>query len=224
MTSEQLLTIIRLTNVHLEENMTTKESILQQALNFFAQKGYDGVSVREIARAVGVRESALYKHYKNKEDIFLKVIETARQRITESYIDNQVPESVQKESVADGYRALTTEQLCDIAWNLFCLYTKDPFISNFRKLLTREQYNNSYIAKQYKNIFLEGALNRQAETFASLVAGKMFKNVDPHIIALHFYGPIFYLFQLYDCEPDKEKYIKDMLFSHIETFGENYSQ
>lgn len=35
--------------------MTTKEKILKEALELFAVKGYDGVSVREIAGAVGVR-------------------------------------------------------------------------------------------------------------------------------------------------------------------------
>ena len=33
--------------------MTTKENIIQQALILFAKKGYDGVSVREIAKVVG---------------------------------------------------------------------------------------------------------------------------------------------------------------------------
>ena len=48
--------------------MDTKNKILDVSLALFAQKGFDGVSVREIAKEVGVRESALYKHYKNKED------------------------------------------------------------------------------------------------------------------------------------------------------------
>ena len=35
----------------------------------FSQKGFNGVSVREIAREVGIRESSIYNHYKNKEAI-----------------------------------------------------------------------------------------------------------------------------------------------------------
>ena len=78
------------------------------------------------------------------------------------------------------------------------------------------------MSKQYKRIFLEGAIARQADTFSSLVAGGIFKNVDAHIITVHFYGPIFYMFQLYDCASEKEEYIKEMLFLHVKTFGDNY--
>ena len=41
----------------------------------FAKRGFSGVSVRDIASAVGVRESALYKHFKNKQDILDKISE-----------------------------------------------------------------------------------------------------------------------------------------------------
>ena len=39
--------------------MTTKEKILDTALELFSRQGYDGASVRDIARAVGIRESSM---------------------------------------------------------------------------------------------------------------------------------------------------------------------
>ena len=48
----------------------TKERILELAMELFAEHGYKGTSVRKIASKVGIRESALYNHYTNKEDIF----------------------------------------------------------------------------------------------------------------------------------------------------------
>lgn len=204
--------------------MNTREIILEQALLLFAKKGYDGVSVREIAKAVGVRESALYKHFINKEDIFQKVIEESKHRIREAYISNQVPETVGKDDIAGEYQNMTTEKLCDIAWNLFCLFTKDTMVSNFRKLLMREQFNHPDIAKQYNEFFLKGAVENQSHTFAALVAGGVFKNIDSNIIALHFYGPIFLLFQQYDCEPQEEDKMKEMLMSHVLSFGKIYGR
>lgn len=202
--------------------MNTKQIILQESLLLFARKGYDGVSVREIAKAVGVRESALYKHFKNKEDILVQVIEESRKRITEAYTENQVPETVQKEDIAGGYRKLSSEALCEMAWKLFCFFTKDPIVSNFRKLLMREQFGNPEIAKQYNAFFLEGAVKKQAQTFAALVAGGMFKQENPDVIALSFYSPILFLFQRYDCEPEKEEEIKALLYEHVTTFGKHY--
>ena len=49
--------------------MSTKEKILDAALSLFAENGYDGTSVEQIAGIVGIKAPSLYKHYKGKEDI-----------------------------------------------------------------------------------------------------------------------------------------------------------
>ncbi len=51
---------------------STKEKILVTALKLFAQDGYEAVSVSKIAGELGMTKGALYKHYKNKCDIFEK--------------------------------------------------------------------------------------------------------------------------------------------------------
>lgn len=54
--------------------MTTKERILEAALTLFAENGYDGTSVEQIATEVGIKAPSLYKHYKGKEDILNALI------------------------------------------------------------------------------------------------------------------------------------------------------
>ena len=44
----------------------TKEKILEEALKLFAQSGYMGTSMNDIASRLGVTKAALYKHYKSK--------------------------------------------------------------------------------------------------------------------------------------------------------------
>ena len=56
----------------------TKELILLEALKLFADKGYEGVSVRDIAAEVGIRQSSLYKHFESKQDIFDTLVETMK--------------------------------------------------------------------------------------------------------------------------------------------------
>lgn len=46
-------------------------NILKASLGLFAERGYDAVSVRDIAKLAGVSEAALYKHFKGKEDMAL---------------------------------------------------------------------------------------------------------------------------------------------------------
>ena len=65
-------------------------------------------------------------------------------------------------------------------------------------------------------------MKKQAQTFAALVEGGMFQEENTDVIALHFYGPILFLFQRYDCAPEKEEEIKSLLYAHVKTFGRLY--
>ncbi|MEK3783751.1 TetR/AcrR family transcriptional regulator [Paenibacillus sp. FSL R5-0810] len=46
-----------------------KKEILQAAMKLFAEKGVDGVSVKEIGAAAGVTDAAIYKHFTNKDAV-----------------------------------------------------------------------------------------------------------------------------------------------------------
>ncbi len=50
---------------------STRERILDAALDLFLEQGYDGTSLREIAEQLGVTKAALYYHFESKEDILL---------------------------------------------------------------------------------------------------------------------------------------------------------
>lgn len=52
----------------------TRQEVLGAALELFAEKGYFGTSLRDIARAVGVRESALYHYFTSKEALFEELV------------------------------------------------------------------------------------------------------------------------------------------------------
>ena len=53
----------------------TKEQILLTALELFSRKGFDAVSVSDIAGKLGITKGALYRHYTSKQDIFEKILE-----------------------------------------------------------------------------------------------------------------------------------------------------
>jgi len=52
------------------DGQRTRQAILDAALDLFADRGYFGTSLRDVATAVGVRESALYNYFRNKEALF----------------------------------------------------------------------------------------------------------------------------------------------------------
>lgn len=70
----------------------TKEKILIIALRLFAIHGYEAVSVSQIAGELGMTKGALYKHYKNKRDIFNRIFEYVCQLDVERSQKTGVPE------------------------------------------------------------------------------------------------------------------------------------
>jgi AcrR family transcriptional regulator len=52
---------------------STRERILDVALELFNEQGYDGTSLRQIAERLGLTKAALYYHFKSKEDILLEL-------------------------------------------------------------------------------------------------------------------------------------------------------
>ena len=52
----------------------TKERIFDVSIDLFSQYGYDGVSIRQIAKEVGIKESSIYNHYQSKESILESIL------------------------------------------------------------------------------------------------------------------------------------------------------
>lgn len=103
-----------------------KGDLLKAALELFAARGYDGVSVRDVAKAAGVSEAALYKHFSGKEDmalyIFTSVVSAYTQRLTE----------------VNAHPLSAVEKLCRIVKVTYSLYASFPAEIRFALLW---QYN-----------------------------------------------------------------------------------
>ncbi len=54
----------------------TRNKIFITAAHLFAQKGYNGVSMREISETTGVSKPTIYYHFKNKEEIYTELVRT----------------------------------------------------------------------------------------------------------------------------------------------------
>ncbi|HZM78279.1 MAG TPA: TetR/AcrR family transcriptional regulator [Candidatus Limnocylindrales bacterium] len=52
---------------------SSKDKILEAALDLFAEKGYDATGVQEIVATAGVTKGALYHHFAAKEDILFEI-------------------------------------------------------------------------------------------------------------------------------------------------------
>jgi len=52
-----------------------RQDILEASLRIFAKKGYNGSTTAEIARAAGVAEGTIFRHFATKKDLLIAVLE-----------------------------------------------------------------------------------------------------------------------------------------------------
>ena len=199
----------------------TKDIILFESLKLFADKGYDGVTVRDIAAEVGIKQSSLYKHYKSKQEIFDTLVDTMQFRFRDASTSFQLPNGELRE-MAKEYATGGNEVLKKISSEIFHFYLKDPYASQFRKMLSIEKYKNQEIDRIYREVYIDTAISYQAALFEEMINQGFMRQADPEIMALQFFAPIFLLLNKYDGIVEKEKEAIAILGKHIEQFDMIY--
>lgn len=198
--------------------MKTKDKILIEALSLFSVSGFSGVSVRDIAKAVGIRESAIYKHYKNKQELFDTIVEVSAGRI----------DSLQEELISKFNHNVNTKEVFPISiiqeiyCNIFLFYLTDDVLSKFRRMMTIEHLKDNELNRKFKDMFIEKTLSYQSEVFRNLINEGKVNGTNPDIMAIHFYSPIFMLFFRYDFEDDKIDDALNLIKKHIQEFFRLY--
>lgn len=200
--------------------MTTKQKILNEALTLFSEKGYSAVYVGDIADAVGIKAPSLYKHYKSKQAIFDSCVEVFSRRMEQVRNKLRLPYAPNAEI---NYQTASMETIIEIAINLFVFYLQDDVAAKFRRMLMIERYHNQELNELFENLFMDGAVGHEEKIFSDLIDAKIIKKENPHIIALRFYTPIFYLLQKYDMHPDMVEEAKQELTLMIQEFCNTYA-
>ncbi len=190
----------------------TKERILETALALFAQSGYLGTSMSDIAKELGITKGALYKHYVGKQEILDSIVERMDQMDRERAAAYEMPET-EPDGFAEAYLHTPIEKIRAYGTAQFDHWTKDPFSSNFRKMLTLEQYRDPKLAQLYHDYLAAGPTEYMAAIFRKLAPSD-----DAAMqLALEFYGPMFLLYSVYDGADEKES-VAPMLRAHIDRF------
>lgn len=121
-----------------------------------------------------------------------------------------------------NYQTANMETIIEIANNLFMFYRQDDVAAKFRKMLMIERYHNPELNELFEDSFINGAVRHEEKIFSDLIQAKIIKKENPHIIALRFYTPIFYLLQKYDTHPDMIEEATEELTLMVQEFCNTY--
>lgn len=191
---------------------TTKERILDAALEMFAENGYAGTNMRDLAQSVGLTKSALYKHFQSKEDIWNSLLDEVQIHYSQGF-----------GSAAASLEELEScEELEGVALALFDFTVHDRMIILARKILLTEQFRNER-ARELAGKYFLGKMEQVFEgVFGAMMDKGLMKRVDPSILAFSFVTPIGALVQLCDREPEHVDWAFDRLRAFLAQFLGEY--
>lgn len=190
----------------------TKERIMDTALELFAEKGYLGTSMNDIAKQLGFTKAALYKHYTSKQEILNRIVERMNEMDYERAKQFEMPEGNLTEIVA-AYQKTPIEKVRAYSKAQFLHWTEEDFSSRFRKMLTLEQYRDPEMAQLYQKYLATGPVDYMAAIFRGLTDSE---EAAQHL-ALEFYGPMFLLYSVSDSGAEQEQ-VLSLLDAHIDRF------
>jgi len=181
----------------------TKQRIIEESMRLFSSQGYDAVSIRSIAEAVGVGNSALYKHFRSKKEILNEITV-----FSIAYFQETGKKQMMK------IRSL--QDLQSACMTMFSFQTKDEWIVMFRKLLIVEQFRNPEMQDIYRNFFIELPVQSQAVLFENLIEQGVMRKGNARVMAMELYAP----FYLYHLAYDSQAGLEELFREHVTTFWE----
>ena len=192
--------------------MSTKEKILDAALTLFAENGYNGTSVEQIAKAVGIKAPSLYKHFKGKEDILNVLIDSAEARYEEMFGSERnigkIPES--------------REEFINITMGRISFTMRDPIIRKTRMFLVQEQFRNQRTSEVTTRHQLDGIQGMFAKILKEMMDKGLVKEDDPALLSAELTAPAVLQIARSDRQPQCEKDALESIEKHLQHFCDVY--
>jgi len=196
----------------------TKKKIFEESIKLFAQKGYKATTVREIAKEVGIQQSAIYNHFKNKEAILDAIIDNLQESHLINFFENRDPQELYKQEKA---------LLKKIA-NMFKLISYDNKTDMLFRFMMQELFTNERIRNFYNEEFYQKNVKQLSIIFFLMMKDEIIKPTDPLLLANEFFSPLFfYQLQVVRLKADNkstnavstlfEKHT-DLFWSHIRNY------
>ena len=182
------------------ESMDTAQVILDKSIPLFAHSGYAGVSMRDIAKSVGISGAALYHHYPDKQSLYIAAMGrafaekassiksalddtgTAEQRL-ERFITNFTKQM----AVDADFRSLLQRELLDGDENRLKLLAENVFIEPFKAIKQLAQEMELDCDAHLLAISMAGLIlfHFETESIRRYLPGGFKKHNNPEVIAQH---------------------------------------
>jgi AcrR family transcriptional regulator len=193
----------------------TRARILEAAIDLFSVNGFSGVSIRDLAGAVGIKQSSFYSHYPSKESLLADIF-----RLYEQEYTNLIPSEERVDRILE---TITPEQFWENGFRNFKELMGSPRMEKMTRILTLEMYRN----ERARDILLEHSIHAPVD-FAEKIFGRLIERgqiraLDPRLLAVEFESTLFALFieylVLHSAGQDTSA-VEQRVVDHIHFFSE----
>lgn len=168
-----------------ERKLTNREKIFYTAIDLFSERGFAGVSLRELASAVGIKAASIYNHYSNKEAILEEIAIIFRNKLLET--------------VSPVFQTAKAEDIS----SFICQVTKanDAFFADAMNakmgwIVLREQFLNEAVRAILLDVLIRRPREGIAANFSLLMQSGKMRTADPVFAAIEYHA--FYIYEFYE--------------------------
>lgn len=200
--------------------MPKREHIIKNAIELFAEKGFEGTSIRELAAKANVNVAMVNYYFGSKEKLFEAMIE-----LKASYMKGIIEELVKDKTKSE------IEKIDTIIENYVTRLLSNP---NFHRVLHQEMLmqNRSELNERITGIFLQNTNNFKS-IIEQGVRKKIFRKVDPELMLASIIGTInqvmlsknmcnIFLQKGKDYDPYTDEKFRNRLLTHLKQMTHTY--
>ena len=157
-----------------KRGIATTRAILDQAADLFARNGYDGVSLRDIARAAGIQESSIYNHFSGKAEIL--------EKLYDEFI-LYVPQTRPSDDALDAMLEIMTpeETMKNILFHV--VQSVKGTLSNTAMIINLEKFKSERAAQMYYQYVVQEPAAYYERLFQKMISRGMIAGIDTLMFA-----------------------------------------
>jgi len=152
----------------------TRDSMLDAGLQLFSERGFDGISVKDIEAAVGLTpgRGSFYRHFKTKEELLETIVHREVERM-------RGMRDMQQRAVSGSLGNRRAELILQYRLSLIGLEQIKTLIN----LLAREYGRFPELMKQLHELLVDESLELSSGDFAKDIERKILRGKDPEGLA-----------------------------------------
>ena len=191
----------------------TKEKIFDAAIDLFAEKGYDGVSIRDIARAVGATEGTIYRHYASKDEILESIF---------TYVEGKIYPQAPEGSIDALVESVPFREILESVPRFMIA---DQQLARIMRIMLIELYHNEKIAYYFRRDLIERPVDEMEVLFGKLMENGKIRPCDPRAMAILFISyMVSWYFQTFIVNYGKQDFenVEKEISGQIKTFADMF--